>query len=288
MTSTGANTISTQTFRNKWRLANLDTLLRNGLVAEKIAMVDRTDAKTIQSPYGSQPVTVISALTGTYAVADYTTTDSTLTVADEFKVAEQVYDFENTLANFDLFANRSDEQAYSVMASIDQYVVNGIAAGATGSYTTPAGGFTTAANLNTIMANLISKVSGYSEVYNGLYLVVENTDLAGIVVAQATNGFSYADSALNNGFVTSYMGVDIYVVRTGTFVTATQGTQSWTNSGCRLFGVKNMATYAAPRGVQFEEKGVSGKTGKEVVTYGYCGVKVWAAKAALSVKITLA
>ena len=94
MTSSGANTISTQTFRNKWRLANLDVLLRNALVAEKVCMVDRTELKTLQSPYGSQPTTVISALTGTYAVADYTTTDSTLTVADEFKVAEQVYDFE--------------------------------------------------------------------------------------------------------------------------------------------------------------------------------------------------
>lgn len=288
MTSTGANTISTKTYRDKYRLANLDTLLRAGLVAEKICMVDRSDAKTIQSPYGSQPTVAISTLTGTYAVADYTTTDSTLTVADEFKVAEQVYDFENTLANFDLFANRADEQAYAVMTAIDKYVVNALALGGTGSYTTPAGGFTTAANLNVIMSNLISKVSGYSEVYNGLYLVIENTDLVGIVQAQATNGFSYADSALNNGFVTSYMGVDIYVVRTGTFVSETEGTLTFTNSGCRLFGVKNMATYAAPRGVQFEEKGVSGKTGKEVVTYGYVGVKVWGAKAGLTVKITLA
>lgn len=288
MTSTGANTISTKTYRDKYRLANLDTLLRAGLVAEKICMVDRTEAKTIQSPYGSQPTVAVTTLTGTYAVADYTTTDSTLTVADEFKVAEQVYDFENTLSNFDLFANRADEQAYAVMTALDSYVVNALALGGTGAYTTPAGGFTTAANLNVIMSNLISKVSGYADVYKGLYLVVENTDLVGIVQAQATNGFSYADSALNNGFVTSYMGVDIYVVRTGTFVTGTVGSLTFANSGCRLFGVKGMATYAAPRGVIFEEKGVSGKTGKEVVTFGYAGVKVWAAKAALTVKITLA
>lgn len=288
MTSTGTNTISTKTYRDKYRLANLDTLLRAGLVAEKICMVDRTEAKTIQSPYGSQPTVAVTAINGTYAIADYTTTDSTLTVADEFKVAEQVYDFENSLTNFNLFADRADEQAYAVMTAIDSYVVNALALGGTGAYTTPTGGFITAANLNVIMSNLISKVSGYADVYRGLYLVVENTDLVGIIQAQATNGFSYADAALNNGFVTSYMGVDIYVVRTGTFVTATVGTLSFTNASCRLFGVKNVATYASPRGVQFEEKGVSGKTGKEVVTYGYCGVKVWAAKAALTVKITLA
>ncbi len=283
-----ANTISTKTYRDKYRLANLDVLLRAGLVAEKVCMVDRTDAYTIQSPYGSQPTVAVTGLTGTYAISDYTTTDSTLTVGAEFKIAEQVLDFENTLSNFDLFANRADEQAYAVMTSIDSFVVNSLALGATSSYTTPTGGFTTAANLNTIMANLISKVSGYSDVYKGMYLIVENTDLTGIIQAQVNNGFSYADSALNNGFVTSYMGVDIYVVRTGTFVTSTIAGSAFTNSGCRVFGVKGTATYAAPRGVQFEEKGVSGKTGKEVVTYGYTGVKVWGAKAALHVKITLA
>jgi len=266
----------------------LDVLLRAGLVAEKICNVDHSDAKTIQSPYGSQPTTVIQAIAGTYAAAAYTTTDSTLTVADEFIVAEQVYDFENTLTNFDLFANRADEQAYSVMTAIDSYVINALALGGTGTYTTPVGGFTTAANINKIFGDLIGKVSGYSELYNGMYVVLENTDVTGLVQAQVGNGFSYADMALKNGFIGNYMGVDIYIVRTGTFVTATQGTLSFTNSGCRLFGIKNQATYAAPRGVQFDEKGVSGKTGKEVVTYGYVGVKVWGAKAALTVKITLA
>lgn len=283
-----ANTISTKTYRDKYRLSNLDVLLRSGLVAEKICDVDRTDAKTIQNPYGSQPTTTIQAIAGTYSVGTYTTTDDTLTVGDEFIVAEQVYDFEQTLSVFDIFADRTDEQAYSVMTAIDVFVINTLALGATGAYTTPVGGFTTAANVNVIMSALISKVSGYADVYKGMFVVIENTDMTGIIQAQATNGFSYADSALNNGFLTSYMGVDIYVVRSGTYVTATQGTKTFVNSGCRLFGVKNVSTYAAPRGVQFDEKGVTGKTGKEVVTFGYIGAKVWATKAALLVKITLA
>lgn len=282
------NTISTKTYRDKYRLANLDILLRAGLVAEKICTVDRTDVKTIQNPYGSQPTTVVQAIAGTYTPAAYTTTDDTLTVSDEFIVAEQVFDFEQTLTAFDLFADRLDEQQYSVMTAIDSYVVNSLALGATGAYTTPTGGFVTPANVNVIMSNLISKVSGYADVYKGLFVVLENTDIVGIVQAQATNGFSYADAALNNGFITSYMGVDIYVIRSGTFVSATVGTKTFVNSGCRVFGVKQTATYASPRGVQFDEKGVSGKTGKEVVTWGYIGARVWATKAALMVKITLA
>lgn len=269
-------------------MAVLEKVLRNALVAEKICEVDRSDAKTIQNPYGSQPTTVVSGLTGTYAVADFTTTDDTLTVDNEFKVAEHVVDFENTLSKFDLFASRAEEQMYSIATAIDGFVINNLCEDGTGTYTTPAGGFTTAANLNVIMGNLLSKVSGYSEAYNGLFLVVENTDLVGIVQAQATNGFSYADAALNNGFVSSYMGVDIYVVRTGTFADETLGTKTYTNSGHRVFGVKNVSTYAAPRGVQFEEKSVSGKTGKEIVSYGLIGFKLWAPKVSLIVDITLA
>jgi hypothetical protein len=284
-----ANTLSTKTYRDKYRKAALEVALRNGLVAEKIFEVDRSDAKTIQNPYQTAPTTVVQALAGTYTPAEYTITDDTLTVSDEFIVSEHVFDFENTLAKFDLFAARTEDMTYSVMASIDKFVLNVLCEDGTGAYTTPAGGFTTASNINVIMSNLISKVAGYSEMYNGTYLVIENTDVPGFVQAQATNGFSYADMALNNGFIGNYMGVDIYVVRTGTFVTATIGTRSdFSNSGHRVFGVKKMATYAAPRGIQFEEKGVSGKTGKEVVVYGYIGAKVWAPKAALTVDITLA
>lgn len=282
------NTISTTTYRTKFYSNTLQQVLRNALIAEKICLVDNSDVKTIKNPYGSQPTTVVQAIAGTYTPAAFTTTDDTLTVSDEFIVAEQIFDFESLLSNYDLFANRIDEMAYSVATSIDKYVLNVMLAAATSTYTTPVGGFTTAANLNTIVANLAAKVMGYAEAYNGLFLVIENTDVSGVMQAQMTNGFSYADAALNNGFMTSYGGVEIYVARAGTFASTTMGTQTFTNAGRRMFGVKNMCTYAAPRGVKFEEKGVSGKTGKEVVTYGYIGAKLWFTKTALVVNITLA
>lgn len=282
------NTISTKTYRDMYRLATLDILLRKALVAEKICQVDRSDLKTLQNPYGSQATTVVQAIAGTYTPATYTTTDDTLTVADEFIVGEQVFDFEQTLTKFDLFADRLDEQFYSVAQAIDSFVINEVTAQATTStYSTPTGGFTTASNINVIMANLISKVAGYADTYKGLFLVLENTDIVGFVQAQATNGFNFADAALNNGWMTSYLGVDIYVVRTGTYQSATVGTKTWTNVSHRIFGVNGAATYASPRGVQFDEKGVSGKTGKEVVTWGYVGAKLWATKLALVVNITL-
>ncbi len=290
MNTIGSGATSTSfDWRNKYRQAALDKLLRNALVAEKVCSVDRSDLKTLQNPYGSQPTVTQQALTGTYSTAAYTLYDDALNVTEEFVVAEQVYDFENALSNFDVFADRVDEQNWAMMVAIDKYVLNAIGTDGTGAYTTPVGGFTTAANINVIISNLLSKVAGYNQqLMNGTYLVIENTDIPGFIQAGATNGFNFSDSVLNNGFMSSYMGVDIYVVRSGTFATTTLGTKSVTMSACRLFGVKNVTTYAAPRGVQFDEKGVSGKTGKEVVSWAYCGAKVWAVNAALTIKVTLA
>jgi len=272
-------------------MAKLDVALRNGLVAEKICQVDRGDAKTVDSPYQTAPATVVQALAGTYTPAALVTNDDTLTVTDEFIVSEHIFDFENTLSKFDLFDARTEDMTYSVMAAIDKYVLNVVLEECTGTYTTPTGGFS-AANINVIMSNLGAKVAGFSEAYRGLYLVIENTDVPGFVQAQATIGFSFADAALNNGFMSNYMGVDIHVVRSATFendaTTTDSGSKTWTNDGHRLFGVKGVTTYAAPRGIRFEEKGVTGKTGKEIVVYGYIGAKVWTPKAALTVDITLA
>jgi len=163
--------------------------------------------------------------------------------------------------------------------------------GGNGTYSTPSGGFTTAANIPVIMSNLLSKVAGYSEMYKGTYLVIENTDVPGFIQSQAASGFSYADSAMNNGFMTNYMGVEVYVARTGTFsdesTTAASGTKTWTNDGHRVFGVKNVTTYAAPRGIQFMEKEVTLKTGVEVATNAYIGFKVWVPKQDLTVDVTL-
>lgn len=265
----------------------MDKLLRKMLVAEKICLVDRTGVKTIQNPYGSQPTATVQAIAGTYIVGTYQTTDDTLTVSQEVICPVHVFDFEQSLTNFDIFANRVDENTFAVAYAIDKYVLNELCKNAGDSYATPSGAFSTAANLPVIIANLLSKVAGYAQMFNGIYLVLENTDLVGIIQQQVVSGFSFADSALKNGYMTSYLGVDMYIVRSGTFQTYSAGSNSFQNQGKRLFGIKKMCSYAEPQGVKFEEKGVSGKTGKEIVTYGYIGAKVWATNAALTIAVVL-
>ena len=286
------NTIGTGTYGSSWRSkyfsSNLQKVLRKALVAEAICSVDRGDSFYIHNPYSSQPTAAIQALTGTYSVSAWTVTDDTLTVTDEVIYGEHVFNFEQVMNNFDLMAERMDEMAFSIAYGVDYFVVNSLCEDATGAYTTPVGGFTQA-NTPVILSNLLSKVAGFSEHYKGTYLVIENTDMPGFIQWQASVGHSYADMALRNGFLTNAMGVDVHVVRTGTFVTTTIGTRSdIANSGHRLFGVKGVSTYAAPRGIQYMEKDVSGKTGKELAVVGYVGFAAWVQKRGLSVDITLA
>jgi len=283
-----ANTIASRVYRDKYRSSVLEKTLRGAMVTEKITMVDRSNNFRIQNPYSSTPTVTVAALAGTYSVSDWTTTDDTLTVVDEFMIGEHVRDFESLLSQFDLFASRTEQQGFAVAKKIDEYVLNNLCEDGTGTYTTPVGGFTTAANINQIFANLNAKLDGYAETYNGKFIVLENSDMAGLYQAGAANGFSFSDSVLNNGKVGSWMGIDIYVVRDSTYTDATVGTKTWTNAGHRCAGVKNMATVGMPGGIRFEEKAVSLKTGMEVVTYGYIGFKLWATKTDLIIDITVA
>lgn len=284
-----ANTIASRVYRDKYRSATLERVLRGAMVAQAITSVDRSNNFRIQNPYSTTPTVTVQALTGTYSVADFTTTDDTLTVTDEFIIGEHIHDFQESLTNFDLFADRVEQQGFAVAKKIDEFVLNNLTEDGTGTYTTPAGGFATAANVNEIFANIVSKLSGYAEGYYGnMFVVLENTDLTGVIQAGATNGFNNSDAVLNNGRVTNWMGVDIYVVRSGTFTDATVGTKTWTNSGHRVAGVKGVATMAMPGGIKTEEKGVTGKTGMEVATFGYIGFKLWATKTDLIIDITLA
>ncbi len=284
-----ANTISSRTYRDKYRAATLETALRGAMVTEKITSVDRSNNYRIQNPYSSTPSVTVQGLLGTYTPATFTTTDDTLTVTDEFIVSEHIHDFEEALTNFDLFANRTEQMAFAVAKKIDEFVLNNLCEDGSGTYTTPVGGFTTAANINEIFSNIVAKLSGYADAYWGnMYVVLENTDMTGVIQALATNGFTRSDEVLNNGRVSQHMGVDIYVVRSGTFTSATVGTITWTNSGHRVAGVKNQATVAMPGGIKQEEKMVTGKTGMEVVIYGYIGFKAWSQRTDLTIDITLA
>jgi len=287
-----ANTIGTSALSEVWRIkyfkSTLEVYLRNALVAEKICKVERGNGRYVSNPYMTQPTAAIAAIAGTYAVSTATTTDEKLTVSEQVTYAIHLFEFEETLTRVDLYTSFIDEMTAAVATIVDKYVINKITDGAGETYTTAAGGFTTPANINEIIGDLTGKVAGYSEMFNGMFLVIENTDLTGFIQAGMGSGFNFADSTLNNGFGGVFGGVEVYVVRTGTFTTGTLGTLSATNSGHRLFGIKNTSVYAAPRGIQYDEKKVTLKTGRELSVWANIGAAVWTPKADLLVDITLA
>lgn len=286
-----ANTLSTKTLRDKYRSAQVMQALKKQVVAEKVCIVDSSDLKTISSPYLTAVATTVQAVVGTYSPAAITTTDDTLTVADEFIAATHIFHFEEATSNFDLFYTANKGITNSLVEAVDKWVINNLCEGGTGTYSTPSGGFTTAANVSVILGNLISKTAGYADAIGGNYVIVENTDLPGIIASQVASGFNFADAALNNGFIGNMMGVDIYVVRSGTFVdettSTTSGTKTWANLGHRVGGAKMVSTYARPRWLTFEEKGVTGKTGMEIAGICYAGFKQWTPWAGLTIDITL-
>lgn len=295
MSTIGTQNTVSFVFRHKYFQAGLQQALRNVLVSKAIFTWDTSGLKSIENPYISTDGTAtIQAVAGTYTTTAMATTEDNLVVADEVIVPTHVFDFESKFAQKDLVTEFLDNLNYQLAFTIDKFALNKILSQATGAYTTPAGGFTTPSNIPKIVGDLLGKVAGFGNgVANAPFLVVESTDLTGFVQMAMSSGFNYADAALNNGFSGNVAGVDVYVIRTGTFVTATLGTLSATNSGHRLFGIKNMAVCASPGGMNYKEIDVpagtgTGRLGKEIVAWGYVGTKVWAPQASLFVNITLA
>lgn len=285
-----ANTIGTSTLSETFRIGyaqnKLALGLRTRMVAEKVCKVDRTGNKYLGNPYLTTTTATLAAIDGAYAVSTATTTDDTLTVSDQVTYAVHLFEFEETLSRADLFSSFVEDMMAAVGVKADQYVLNKILDDATGTYSTPAGGFT-GANIQTIIAELTGKVSGYNRDNDGMFIVVENTDLPGFILAGMTSGFDFADATLMNGFRGNFGDVDVYVVRGGTFTTGTLGTLTATNLGKRLFGIKNVATYAAPKGIQYDEKKVTLKTGRELSCWANIGAKCWAPYTSLLVKVTI-
>lgn len=289
-----ANTINTSTLSEVYRINYAQEMLNLSLktmtVADAIFTVDRSGAKYIANPYLTAISATAATIAGTYTVSAATTTGDALEITDQATASVHLMEFEEKLSRADLFGSLVKELRDEVVLTVDKFALNYACNNAGSTYTTAVGGFTTYGNINKIIGDLCGKVAGYASGYSdGLFLVIENTDLTGFIQAGMSSGFSFADSVLNNGFAGRFGGVDVYVVRTGTFATATIGTLSATNSGKRLFGVKRVPmTLGMGDGAKYDEKKVTLKTGREIVLWCNYGAKVWTPKSTLLCAITLA
>ena len=264
----------------------LDLGLRSMTVSEKLFPADRSGVRYKANPYLTAATASIAAQAGTYAVSTATTTDEACTVSDQVTYAVHDFEFEETQSRVNLGQSYYLDMASAIAVKVDQFVLNKILDGAGESYPAGAGGFTATANINTIFANINAKLDGYSDSWRGKFVVLENTDMVGLYVAGATNGFNFADAVLRNGEIGEWMGVKIHTVRSGVFTTATLGTLSATNLNHRLAGIAGVSAYQLqPGGVHYDEKKVTLKTGMELSSWVNVGAQVWTQKANLLIDI---
>ena len=276
-------------YRKLWMPSLFQEFLFKAAIIRPLVDYRTDNVKYIENPYASAAtITQNSSIVGTYSVGTYTVTADTLTVTEEFVYSEHVYTFEKVASVADVRGSRMKDAMGQLAYAVDKYALNELCDKGTGAYTTPAGGFSQN-NALTIAANLSSKLVGFAANYSSKYIVIEPSDLPGVMLAMFSSGFATADRALNNGFLNHWADFDWYVCGASTFVTATLGTTAYTNSGHRVAGVKGLATLLMPLGeMQWMEKEVTGKTGVELALVTYAALKVWAQKASLTIDITLA
>lgn len=255
-------------------------------VSAKLFPVDRSGVRYKVNPYLTAATAAVATMAGTYAVSTATTTDEACTTSDQVTYAVHDFEFEETQSRVNLGQSYYLDMAAAIAVKVDQFVLNKVLDGAGESYSAPSGGFVTSGNINTIFANINSKLDGYSDSWRGKFVVLENTDMVGLYVAGSTNGFNFADAVLRNGEIGEWQGVKIFTVRSGVFTTATIGTLSATNLSHRLAGVMEVPAYQLqPGGVHYDEKKVTLKTGMELSSWVNVGAQVWTQKANLLIDI---
>lgn len=267
--------LSTYTWTHAKKAAVMQEYLESMTVARAISdfVVGK---KFIHNPFpvpGS--VTVNSPMLGTYTPVVFNSTDDTLEVNREAIYNNHFFDFETRFADYNIAMESLKLASAKLAEDMDRELFAILEAGAGETVEVP-GGFTKANTFDAV-AEAVGRLSGYANAMNGMYIVIDNTQVPAFVSAGATAGFSYADAVLNNGLRGNLMGFDIYVVRSGQLPADTA-----------LAGIKKASTTGIGGAIHIEEKQVSGKTGIEFVAVNYSRSALWNNNQPLVVKFDLA
>jgi len=288
--------LSTNAQRRTYALNAFDTQLEKEIISPMIFKVDTSNSRTIDAPFVNTTTTTAGAITDTYVAGTPATTDDTLTVNKQFHNVQNVGNFAQKVGQFDVISGVIKEVTRSVAESLDQWALNRAltdVAGSTASFATAAGGITKTNALD-LIATIQGRLSGMKNLPGqNAYLVIENTELPAFLQNAAASGFAFGDKVLFSGTVKNVMNTDIFVARSGTFVSATVAGDAFTNVNRRLFGVKNMITLAKPSATRegavttYFEKEIDGFIGTQVGMVCYSGLKAWAPKLNMSGALTI-
>lgn len=266
--------LSTFSWTHEQKASTMQAYLESITVAKAISDF-KSGVKYIHNPFPTPgSITTNSPMAGTYTAGAFVSTDDDLVVNREAIYSTHIFDFEATFADYDLAMETFKLAAAKLAEDMDTELFTILDAGAANTVTV-AGGFA-AGTVISSLAEALGHISGFAQMTNGTYVVIDNTQVAAFVEAGAGNGFSYADAVLRNGMMGQLLGFDIYVVRSGQLP-----------ANVALAGIKKASTTGIGGSIKVEEKGVAGKTGKEMTAINYSRSALWNNNQELVVKFNL-
>lgn len=217
--------IATGAQKQSW-LPRYQRKLMRSLVSNGITEMKVTTDKVLHNPYTSQASrTDGSATTGqAYTASDYTISDDTLTIDRRAISAERVDPMDQMQSGNEIMSDRYETQAYNIQNAIDQYILSiPVSFSGVTDLDDSNLGSGSAGNPFDMTSSNVNAVAGYTteqllfqnaEMGKGAFIVLSPTGVNNVAAYQQASGFSYADAALNNGFVKGIApigGLDVLV-----------------------------------------------------------------------------
>ena len=210
-----ANTIAANAF-TETRNGHFQEKITTATVAADICNIHRNQYQEyIRTPYRSD--VVISTSTGRVSeadISDFTVSDDYVKLEDAVYAAERVNPSNEAYTDVDLTKESMDEMNRGLIEAIDAKVFTDALA-TSGIATTTATQITSAAEAKTATEQIVGALAGYGGKLSDRFIVMDNDMFIHFLDAGASPATEFGDRVLETGDLYVYMGLYIYVVRSG-------------------------------------------------------------------------
>ncbi len=259
--------------------ARMQVNLRETMVAQEVAAVTTSvgGGDKIHKPYftefAASPYTPGTEVT----LQGASSTDDYITINTFYDVPMYIDEAEETQSFYDTMAAATDSASYKLRDTIDAAVFaqvdNGIEfdAGDCGG-TNGSAIVLSSSNIVTLFSNARKALQTLNVIEaNDFCAVLPPAALAYIAQAATSQGFNFADAALNNGKVGNYMGFDLYM--SNNLTTGTYGGTA--NTTYCYIGKKKMIQLIMLASPRIKVVDTELKIGKAIHVWTGYGVGVW-------------
>lgn len=210
-----SNTIAAQAY-TETRNSHLQKKIRTNTIASLICNVhERKYQEYIRTPYRSDAVA--SSGTGRICevdIQDFTVTDDFVKLEDYIAFSERVCPSNEAYTAVDLTKASMDDINRTLIEEIDQKVFADALATA-GIQAITATQITSAAEAKTACEQILGELAGYGGSLSDRFIVMDNDMFVHFLDAGAAPATAFGDRVLETGDLYVYLGLYIYVVRSG-------------------------------------------------------------------------